>query len=292
MKAESFELRSSEAVMAEHGKSFYFASRFFTRSELERVSQLYHLCRWIDDVADLSGPEEARKSIAAFRAQMDTQSSDRTPFLAAVKSVESYGVEQNHLLELLAGAEFDAKQMVIEDQQQFLKYCSQVAGVVGLMMCPLLGVKDSRAYPHAHALGVAMQITNICRDVVEDALRGRIYFPLSVRVELRDRAFTENPTPDSVRAIIKIYLDLAEEYYRKAYLGLCYLPFRARICIAVAGELYRHIGIKIRRIDYNVAEGRQFLTFREKVVVSFRLLGFLLRRRFWFKPPLLENAAP
>ncbi len=284
-------MNTSAAVMAKHGKSFYFASVLFPRRQFQKISRLYQICRTIDDTADEGDPTLAVPVLAEIRAQI---TDPRKPGLWQdwVSFAESEGVSRDHLLELLCGAEFDTQGGVITDEANLKQYCYRVAGVVGLMMCPLLGVQNPQAQAHAVSLGIAMQITNICRDVKEDAESGRIYFPIN---QLKDSGLTamaisqSSMTPESLRRVVKNHLDLADDLYREGYKGLAYIPFRARIIIALAGEVYRHIGEKIRKRNYDVHAGRVHLGLAEKLLVAIKSIRFLWTKEFWQAPQIEKH---
>ena len=256
-------------LMAEHGKSFYFASLVFSQSDLKKIATLYKLCRFIDDCADELPEAESVLAVASIFADLENPQ-NVTPFNLLMKEVEAWGVERAQIRELLIGAEFDVRGGEIRTEEDLMLYCFRVAGVVGLMMCPLIGVTDRAAHAHAVDLGIGMQLTNICRDVSEDADRGRFYLPgvsLSVSHELRDH--------------IKETLEKADLYYFSAYDGLCHIPVRARFVIFLAGELYRHIGLKIRRNNYAVFGRRTYLNLGEKIVVTLKTILKLRKSFFW-----------
>ncbi len=264
-----------QAIMAAHGKSFYFASLFFPQSQFADIALLYSVCRYIDDTADEQSAEAARPALTRIRQQIE-DANVQGPLRPALDRLFALGVEKKHLLELIDGAEFDARGETVTDRHMLIQYSYWVAGVVGLMMCPLLGTRDPEAGPYAADLGIGMQITNICRDVLGDALNGRTYLP---GLDLKQLLAGE--TPENVRRIVKEHLDLADSYYESGYRGLGFLPFRARLCIVLAGEVYRHIGEKIREKNYNVLRGRVYLTYFEKVRVALKCVVFLLQPRFW-----------
>lgn len=275
-------MNQATQVMSTHGKSFYFASLFFPREQFAKIALLYMICRRIDDTADELKSSESLPALSEIRAQIaDPHRTGQWRTLIA--QVEEQGVERTHLLDLMTGAEFDARGGVISDEATLLKYCYWVAGVVGLMMCPILRAQDARAQQHAKSLGIGMQLTNICRDVKSDAKAGRIYLPMD-RVQqtgLTLEDLQSDVTPEKLKNLVGEYLDLADTYYQHGYEGLAYLPFRSRLCIVLAGEVYRHIGVKIRRKNYQVLEGRIYLSYLEKIGVALKCLRFFIHTDFW-----------
>ncbi len=288
-----------KSVMSKHGKSFYFASMIFSRDTINKVALLYAFCRFVDDAADELKQEDSIKILSEVR-KLTAHNNESLAPLNPLKSVngssikclskvistlESYGVQRKQMIELIEGAEFEIKSKVVNTQQDLLQYCYLVAGVVGLMMCPLIGVKDKEAAAeYAIGLGNAMQITNICRDVLEDAQAGRNYLPkdlLNLNDIKSDQLKIQGPTPLALKNLIKHLLNYADGLYEKSYGGLAYIPLRSRICILVAGEVYRSIGRKIRQTDYEVLKGRTYLSLSEKIIVIVKLLPRFFNFKFW-----------
>ena len=281
----SFEIQtfenSPEKIMAKNAKTFYFASLILDRKRLNDVARLYTLCRLIDDCADELEGEESLRALEKIKTQILC-----SPSSPVAKVIADLGVDRRHLSELLNGAIFDAKGGTIRNRDELLVYCYRVAGVVGLMMCPLIGVTDQKAHRHAIDLGIAMQLTNICRDILEDATNERSYIP---EEQLSDSGISlqqlrkKGDTPEAVKHLVKNLLDKADLYYESAFNGLSYIPLRPRLCIWLAGRLYQGIGRKIRRKGYEVLRGRTFLNTFEKCLSSAVSLLGVLKPFFWRK---------
>ncbi len=270
-----------EKIMSQHGKSFFWASQFFSRSQLHNVSVLYTFCRFIDDLADENKPSLAQ--VELLKISQELQGYVDHPF---IKKVLSLGVKVEYINELIDGALFDTRKGLIHSPQELLIYCYKVAGVVGLMMCPVLGVTDKSAYAHAIDLGVGMQLTNICRDVLEDAQNNRYYLPLE---EIQQSGLG---TEDLKKAgevypqlshLVKKYLLLADKYYKSGVQGLAYIPLRPRFAVMIASNLYRAIGVKILKNDCDVLKGRTYLNNWEKLINTIWALKGLFKPSFWIK---------
>ena len=270
-------------VMSKHGKTFYFASMIFSKERLFKIATLYKLCRFIDDCADELNSEESKFAIDSIISDLEN-SERKTKFNLLVKEVENWGVERPYIKELVVGAHFDAQGGRIYRINDLMLYCYRVAGVVGLMMCPLIGVTDKRAYPHAIDLGLGMQLTNISRDILEDAKMGRIYLPeerikeLGMNLKILSN---KGETPKELKDLVEKILDTADSYYLSGYEGLAFIPFRPRLVILIAGEAYRSIGHKMKKEGLQVLDGRTYLTFGEKVLVTFRTISKLFCSYFW-----------
>jgi phytoene synthase len=254
----------------------------FRKERLVKIALLYRLCRFIDDCADELPEQESDRAIVEILNDLDDPSRE-TQVNRLVSQVEQWGVRRDYIRELVIGAQFDAKGGDVSTTTDLMVYCYRVAGVVGLMMCPLIGVSSREAYPHAIDLGIGMQLTNICRDIREDALKGRSYLPVEMlkRVGLEQQHLMASQTPDLLKILVKRCLDEADRYYLSAYEGLAFIPIRPRFVILLAGEVYRHIGIKIRNNDYDVLTGRTYLSKPEKFWVAFKTLFKVAMPRFW-----------
>jgi phytoene synthase len=246
-------------VLKKHAKSFRWASVFLAPRQRTDAAIAYAFCRYVDDVVDeATSPQDAEKELDRVLLML-TGKVTPSPLLEAFLEVSErtgFGVEP--ALDLLLGVRSDLHAVRIKDSEELSLYCYRVAGTVGLMMCGILGVKDPRAKQHAIDLGVAMQLTNICRDVLEDAERGRVYLPAS---QLARRGISQEELKSALlapggankdlarRAAGEVIFDLlvrADAKYLSARSGFPYLPGRARLSIMIASELYRHIGVRLR----------------------------------------------
>ena len=285
----SYLKEDSTALMAKYGKSFRFASLILPTRNIEMVSDLYKICRFVDDCADELDTEESEKALENIRQNLSNPIDDST-FNAIFEKVEKSGVERLYLQELVHGVTFDTQKKEIKSEKDLITYCYQVAGVVGLMICPLINVTNKKGYPHAIDLGIGMQLTNICRDILQDFKNGRIYLPKNW---LENNKLDQNKvgkfTPNRIKAITRSLLNLADKYYKSGYDGLAYIPFRPRLSILVAGEVYRHIGKKIRNNQYEVRAKRVHLNKLEKIWVLVKTLPFLATSFFWKPRPHNSN---
>ena len=163
-------------------------------------------------------------------------------------------------------------------------YAYQVAGTVGLMMAPILGREDQRADAFAVDLGIAMQLTNIARDVLEDAEMGRRYLPESWVGDLQPSrivALAKTPSANEAVAVttaVKKLLNLADDYYKSGMEGFSYLPLRAHISIAIAAHVYRQIGVQLRLKQHGWHRGREVTSRFTKIICSIKALGSLVQR--------------
>ena len=279
---------AAEATLARQGRSFYWARRLLGATHADRATRLYAFCRRLDDLVDeATSPEEARVALAAAdRAIADGRSED--PVLQdGLALMHECGIEPGIVRELIAGMASDAETVRVADEAELLRYCYRAAGTVGLMMCRVLDAPEPAAAAHAVDLGIAMQLTNLCRDVSADARMGRRYLPASLVGDVAPAALIA-PSPalqPALRAAVARLLALAETYYASGEAGLPFLPVRARAGILVAGRVYRAIGHRLVAVEYAYWEGRAFVPdWRKATITLVALTTQPLRGAFWSRP--------
>ena len=245
----------ADTVLAARGRSFYWARHLLNPQHAARATRLYRFCRHIDDLADDAISAELAADALDVLSDAIAHRHAISPLVAdALDLMQECEIDVSIMLELIRGVRSDVGVVQYADERSLLHYCYQVAGTVGIMMCHVLDVKDSAALHHAIDLGIGMQLTNICRDVAEDAALGRRYLPASL-VGVRDPMALLQPAPSlrpMVTCAIETVLAKADAYYNSGERGLHYLPAGARAGILVAARLYRAIGKRLlqRRCDY------------------------------------------
>jgi phytoene synthase len=281
-------IASAESVLAAKGRSFYWARNFLGRVHAERATRLYRLCRYIDDLAD-----EAHSTSLAKQALTDTAvsvrngSSDDPIIQDGLALMHECEIDAVVLLDLIAGVQSDLELVRMSDLDSLLCYCYQVAGTVGLMMCKVLDTDARAAFPHAVDLGIAMQLTNICRDIAADAAVNRRYLPASLVGDLSPELLLcpSGELSPKLKASVSSLLDCAEKYYQSGELGLSYLPVRARGGILVAGRVYREIGEQLRARGHDYWSERVVVSpWRKAAVTSRALIAPVCSRFFWSHP--------
>ena len=288
------ETMTADKALAVYGKSFHWARRFLGQHMGMRAEQLYQFCRVLDDMADgdiQHGPKRLgriRKDLLTAGTASDPLFTHFQPFLTKQKFPTKV------IMALIDGLLSDQKPVRIKSEAELLSYAYHVAGTVGILMCNVLDCDDEQALGHAIDLGIAMQLTNIARDVLEDAGMGRRYLPASWVGNLApQQIMTLAKTPDGDAALkvtnaVSRLLTLAEDYYRSGITGLSYLPLRAHISIAVAALVYRQIGVQLAQKNYPWHGGRQSTSISTKVRCSLRAF-VTLRLRFQKTPPHDSN---
>lgn len=295
------ETLTADKALAVYGKSFHWARRFLGAQMGASAAQLYQFCRVLDDMADGDiehGPQRLRlirEDLLAgksFGPASDPALIQFKPFLTSQK------LSTIVVVALIDGLLGDQKRVRVKTEAELLSYAYHVAGTVGILMCNVLDCSDDRALAHAIDLGIAMQLTNIARDVLEDAGMGRRYLPASWVGNLepaRIVALAKTPNDDAAKSIANAVgrlLDLADSYYKSGIAGLSYLPFRAHMSIAVAAYVYRQIGVQLAQKNYPWHDGRQVTSKAVKIACSLRAFAALPERFYPTAPhnPALHDA--
>jgi phytoene synthase len=252
---------ASRAVMRQHARSFSWAAIFLPRNRRDDAATVYAFCRFIDDLADeATDKDSAIDALEDVRAQLKGEKEISDAIVEAyLDVVDKRGIPADAALHLIEGVISDFGTVRMESDRDLLRYCYRVAGTVGLMMSPILGVSDERAKPHAIDLGIAMQLTNICRDVDEDGDRNRCYIPASRLNEYgvsQGAVIAGDADKRVVKRVVFDLLQLAERYYKSADNGMRFIPFRSRVAIVVASRVYRSIGKKLAKWGYDPFAGR------------------------------------
>lgn len=223
------------------GRNFYRAAFFLNQSDAEKCFLLYEFCRCLDDYAD-AGDVNQSLELIRLKEQLRQNESDGLVCLD-----NRLNVPAKLLFHLIDGFLFDQSSPHICSNKQLLTYCYQVAGTVGLMIAHLFDVKDPKALAHAVDLGIAMQLTNIARDVWKDAKLGRCYLPADwISHRTASSILAALPEDSQIRQARLRMLYLAENYYQSGIAGLHYLPRRCRFTFYLAAKLYRSIGVSVQ----------------------------------------------
>ncbi|MEM0909452.1 MAG: phytoene/squalene synthase family protein [Pseudomonadota bacterium] len=245
-------------TLKKHGKTFNFARLFLPKNTGNDAAVLYQFCRYVDDIVD----EAKSKSGAALHLERINNAlraqDEADPMVGPfIKLCKKHQIPIRYGLHLVHGVSQDLSTVSITSKDELIRYAYYVAGVVGLMMAPILGA-DRKGRPYAVDLGIAMQLTNIARDVLEDAHNNRRYLPGDWidNVSPQDIAHSSKATQSIVTHGIRTLLALAESYYESAFIGLNHLPLKSRIAINVAAVTYREIGRKLARNEYAFWRGR------------------------------------
>lgn len=267
-------------MITKGSKSFSLAARLFDKDTRVAAFFLYGWCRYCDDQVDQAGRADTAEKIerrlgllleatrSAFSGAVQTQA----VFTALQYIVRRYSIPAHYALELIEGMAMDARGTRYPSIDELLLYCYRVAGTVGLMMSHVMGVRDERALKHAADLGTAMQLTNIARDVLEDAEMSRIYLPLNWLAEagISPEEIAAAKNRDKLALVTRRLLHEAARYYTSGDAGLWHLSFRSACAVAAARHVYAEIGSLLLQRGSRAWDERGYVTNARKLRVVLR----------------------
>jgi len=265
-----------EQKASSSGSSFYFSFLFLEAEEKQAMTALYAFCREIDDVVDeCSDPGIARTKLAWWRdeiARTFAGSPQHPVGKALLSSIARYNLPQEHFLEIIDGMEMDLDYNAYRTFKELSLYCYRAASVVGLMAVEIFGYEDRRTLKYAHDLGMAFQLTNIIRDVAEDAGIGRVYIPEEdmERFKVSRDDIMHGRFNDNMRELLKFECERAQQYYRQAF---DHLPesdrYRQRSGLIMAA-VYQALLTAIEDRGYQVFEQRINLSPPRKMYIAWQ----------------------
>lgn len=274
------DMATCRALLKGGSRTFHAASKVLPRRVADPAIALYAFCRLADDAVDLGNDRTA--AVARLRDRLDRAYRGQPMDMAADRVfadvVTKFGIPRQLPEALLEGLAWDAEVRRYETLHDLTAYAARVAGAVGAMMTLVMGQRSPEIVARACDLGVAMQFTNIARDVGEDARAGRLYLPLSWLREagIDPEAWLANPTfTPEIAAIVQRLLDAADILYARATLGIGNLPAGCRPGIYAARALYAEIGRELERGGLDSIAKRAVVSSSRKLVVLARTLVLL-----------------
>ncbi|WP_157265176.1 presqualene diphosphate synthase HpnD [Azohydromonas aeria] len=265
---------------AASGSSFYYAFRFLPPARREAITAFYAFCREVDDVVDEAhDPGVAATKLAWWRQEVGsafTGKPSHPVMQALMPHVADYGIEPRQLLAVIEGCEMDLQQTRYLDFPALQRYCHLVAGIVGEVAAGIFGRTQDKTLQYAHTLGLAMQLTNIIRDVGEDARRGRIYLPVSElqRFDVKAHELLKREAPwgysERFTALMRFQAERAHRLYDEALALLPDADRRTQRPGLMMAEIYRTLLREIEAADFQVLHQRISLTPLRKVWIAMR----------------------
>ena len=233
-------------LIKKHAKSFYWASFFLSKPVFDKCSSLYNFCRTLDDIVDDDKKLEIKKeNFLKFKKDFLNKDYDNPIIKEMWSVIDEENISKHVVMDLFDGVQTDLEEKVkINSKKELLIYSYRVAGTVGLMMSKILKVRDKESLKGAVDLGIAMQLTNIARDVIEDSSKNRKYI---------------NSNFDSIKNTVTI----ADSFYKSSFSSISDIPINCRFAILVARRVYRQIGV-------NILKKRDFENYKKsgKIYVS------------------------
>ncbi|MFL2663238.1 MAG: phytoene/squalene synthase family protein [Alphaproteobacteria bacterium] len=252
-------------------KTFYFASFFFNRNIKEEIATLYIFCRYIDDISDSGelNKTQAKQRLKNVIKDLKKLKSKNTILMDFINLMIKKNIQIKTPLMLISGVMQDLGKVKLKNLEELIIYSYKVAGTVGLMVCNILEVKNKKLKFKGIQLGIAMQITNIIRDIDEDLKNNRIYFPLdflTIKNDKPKQILNDKELQKQFSKDIEKLKDFSDLVYTNSRIGIYKLPIHYRLPIALASRLYQSIGVKIRNHKYDIWNKRHYLSFKEKII--------------------------
>ena len=259
----------TQSYLSVYAKSFNWAGFFLPKNILIKCSVLYDFCRTLDNIADQNNSLEKKKDeFIKFKEEFSSKSKNNIIISNMIDLIRNENINSSIVYDLFDGIESDIKTNVkIKSYKELLIYCYRVAGTVGLMMAKIMKVKNRDSLKSAINLGIAMQLTNISRDVIEDKNNDREYI-------------------ESNFLILKNTIHKADNFYESSFYAIKDIPLICRFSIIVARRVYREIGRKILKIsDFEnyKCSGKVYLNNFEKLIQTFFSLGDIFKLMFTTK---------
>jgi phytoene synthase len=286
--------RAARGALAAGSKSFALAGKMLPRRCRDDAAVLYAWCRACDDAIDLAPEDTRRQALRRMRVELDEIYAGRTPadpaMAAFAEVVRRWNIPRQYPAGLLDGFEMDVEGVRYRTVGELLGYAYRVAGTVGVMMAHLMGATDAQALRRAAHLGMAMQLTNICRDVDEDWRNGRLYLP----ADLLGPFPGDGLDPAAASTAVAGLLAEGDRFYASGDLGLAALGFRCAAAIRAARLIYADIGRVIAGRSHDVRRGRAVVSRGRKLWLLARafLTEAAVRARGVFGPALAAPADP
>lgn len=259
------------------GSSFYYAFLFLPLDRRAAITAFYAFCREVDDVVDeVSDPGVAATKLAWWRSEVRQAFAGQAshPVMRALlPHAAAYGIEERHLQAVIEGCQMDLEQTRYLDFAGLQRYCHLVAGIVGEVAARIFGQQDARTTEYAHTLGLALQLTNIIRDVGEDALRGRIYLPISELQQFDVKAHEINKREYSERftALMRFQAERAHGLYEQALALLPDIDRRAQKPGLMMASIYRTLLREIEAEHFQVLHQRISLPPLRKLWLAWKI---------------------
>ena len=255
-------------------RNFYYAFITLPKEKRKAIYAAYAFCRLSDDYSDEEIPVDEKAALLSGLHDLVDKAFSGTPdsevFVALMDASERYGIPKDYFHEIIKGVEMDLEINRYADFDELYQYCYRVASVVGLVCIEIFEYTDPRALEYATDMGIAMQLTNILRDIEEDCGRGRVYLPQDelARHGVTEESLQAGETGPEFRAMMAEQVGRARGYFERSAALLPLLKPRSRLCPAVLRALYSAVLDRIEARNYDVFGERVALSSREKLAIT------------------------
>ena len=263
-------------IIKNHSKTFSLAASLLGRKQKNGIIALYAFCRTTDDIVDRT-PDNRQELLHRWKSEavgLSPRINDPVS-LCWADTRKQFKIPRKYIQHLIEGVESDLFKQKYQSVNELVEYCYGVASTVGLMSIHILGFESDKAIPYAIKMGIALQLTNILRDVGEDYRMGRIYLPQDEMDEfgIEEPHFRQGLVDENWKRFMKFQIEKTRNYYEESWEGLKYLSGKGRLAIEAAAHLYREILTKIEENGYDNFSQRAFVKNREKWVMLTKLIS-------------------
>jgi phytoene synthase len=270
----------AKAITKKYAKTFYFASLFLPKEKQCASYAVYAICKISDEAVDDPQDKSLPSDLAKIEGMIETaygRGPVDNPLVSAFRhSVKKYNIPKDYFNELIAGMHMDLNKNRYASFDELYLYCYRVAGVIGLIMLKILGYDGARAEEYAVKLGVALQLTNITRDIKEDFARGRIYLPQDEmkKYNVSEENIRDARLNEGFASLLKFQIERARSFYAYAGAGIRFLNgTRSRFVILAMKEIYAGILDEIEKNRYDVFSRRAYVNNVKKYAIALTLIG-------------------
>lgn len=268
----------ADKITRKYAKTFYFASPFLNKQKRQAAYAIYAVCRIADDYIDTLDRDTARQKLIKIQRDIDAAYDNgpiEEPLLLAFRhSIKTYNMPKKYFEDIIAGMYMDLNKNRYKNFAELYDYCYKVAGVVGLIMLQIFDCNATEARAYAVDLGIALQLTNIIRDIKEDYARGRIYLPQQElqRFGVTQEEIAQENLSANFKALLQFQIQRARQYYSRCLTGLSFIKNRGcRFLVLAIRQMYAAILEAIEKNDYNIFAGRTQVSNLKKIAIIFEL---------------------
>ncbi len=269
----------AKAITKQHAKTFYFASRFLKKEKRSAAYAVYAICRISDEAVDSKQDSSALDNLAILQQKIDSAYKNApladSLLSAFQQSINKYHIPKKYFDALIEGMHMDLYKNRYKNFEELYDYCYKVAGVVGLVMLEIFGYTDPKTTDYAINLGVAMQLTNILRDIKEDFNRNRIYLPENEmqRFQVSENDISRSQINENFKALMKFQIARSKEYFEKAKQGIKMLDdLNSRFVVCAMADIYSGILNSIEKNDFDVFTRRACVSTPRKIIAVLKII--------------------
>ena len=272
--------REAKKITKKFAKTFYLASLFLPKEKKCASYAVYAICRLSDEAVDeltFSNQKENLRKLESNISEAYTEKQLVEPLLLAFRqTINTYKIPKEYFDELIKGMYMDLEIKRYRDFAALYEYCYKVAGVIGLIMLKIFGYKNSAAEDYAIKLGVAMQLTNILRDINEDLIRGRIYLPQDemLKFDISEQQLSNSKIDDNLKNLLRLQINRSRQFYNQSLKGIKLIDNTiCRFVVLCMREVYSGILDEIEKNNFDVFTKRAHVNKLKRLIIITKILA-------------------